>query len=147
MKIIGIIAVVLVGSGLVMANPIQPQTLNSAKLYRDEVSITYVTNIHFTQSATLLVTNCTLYSSADLGTNSTIQGLSNITVEVATSSSSTSTGTWSTATVQIATNGTWWIRLADIPAASTIYWQCRITDATTNVYYYQQKMLYADPHL
>ena len=93
------------------------------------------------------MTNMTCFSSTDLGTNSIRQGLSNVAVAVATSISSTTTGTWSAAVVQVASNGTWWIALTNLPAANTIYWQCRLTDSLTNVYYYQQQIIIADPHL
>ena len=136
--------------GFVLANPddpVQPQTLDGVALYRDVTSINYSTNIHFTQGATILMTNMVCYSTANLDTNSVIQGLDVVTVEVATSVSSTSTGTWSSATVQVASNGTWCATIDALPTASTVYWQCRLTDSGTNTYYYQQQMLYADPHL
>ena len=130
------------------ADAVQPQTLDGVKLYRDVTSIDYSTNTHYTQGASLLMSNMVCYSSADLGvSNSVIQGLSTVTVAVAYSTASTTTGAWNTATVQIATNGTWYINLTNIPSASVIYWQCRLTDLATNVYYYQQQMLHADPHL
>lgn len=143
-------AAVLMCALIVLANPddpVQPQTLDGVELYRDVTSIAYSTNVHYTQGATLLMTNMVCYSTADLGTNSVIQGLDAVTVEVATSTSSTTTGSWTSATVQNITNGTWWVIVDAIPSASTIYWQCRITDSVTNVYYYQQQMLIADPHL
>ena len=129
------------------ADAVQPQTLDGVKLYRDVTSIAYSTNTHFTQGASLLMTNMVCYSTADLGSNSVIQGLSTVTVEVATSTSSSSTGTWAEAAVQVASNGTWYLTLTNVPSASAVYWQTRLTDENTNTYYYQQQILYADPHL
>lgn len=149
-KILALTAVLAVAAGLLFANPddpVQPQTLDGVNLYRDVTSIGYSTNIHFTQGASLLMTNMVCYSTANLGTNSVVQGLDVVTVEVATSVSSSTTGTWSEASVQDITNGTWTINLTTLPTASTVYWQCRITDSGTNTYYYQTQMLYADPHL
>jgi hypothetical protein len=129
------------------ADAVQPQTLSNLKLYRDVTSINYSTNVHYTQGATLLMTNMQCYSSADLGVSSTVQGLSTVTVEVATSTSSSTTGTWINATVLLATNGTYCVTIPSLPAYSTVYWQCRLTDVNTNIFYYQTQMLYADPHL
>lgn len=126
---------------------VEPQKLDGLSLYRDVTSIDYSTNVYYTQGATFLFTNMVLYSTADLGTNSVLQGLSNVTVEVAMSTSSSSTGTWETASVQVPTNGTWYCIYSDVPEVSNPYWQCRITDASTNVYYYQKQMLHASEHL
>lgn len=128
-------------------DPVQPQTLNGVALYRDTTGYNYTTNTHYTRGASLLMTNMACYATADLGSNSVIQPLTGVTVEVAMSTSYSATGTWYAATVQTATNGTWGVSLQEIPDASTVYWQTRLTDAATNVYYYQIQMLYADPHL
>jgi hypothetical protein len=124
-----------------------PQQLNGIKLYRDVTSSAYSTNVHFTQGATIQFTNMVCYSSANLGTNSVIQGLSNVTVEISMSTSSSVTGTWSSATVQSSTLGTWYGTYTAVPAAATVYWQCRLTDTLTHKFYYTMQKLYADPHL
>lgn len=134
-------------SAFAAGDTVAPQTLSGAALYRDTVAIGYSSTTHFTQGAPLMMTGMQCFATANLGTNSVIQGLSNVTVSVATSVSSTSTGTWSAATVQVSSNGTWWISLTNLPTSSTIYWQCRLTDSLTNVYYYQQQIIKADPHL
>jgi FtsP/CotA-like multicopper oxidase with cupredoxin domain len=145
-----IVAAAVLSCAGARANPddyVQPQTLSGIALYRDVTGIAYSTNIHFVQGASLLMTNMVCYSTANLGTNRVIQGLDEVRGEVATSVSSTTTGTWHTAAVQVASNGTWHLTLDAIPTASTVYWQCRLTDSVTNTYYYQQQILYADPHL
>ena len=126
---------------------VQPQSLSAVSVYRDASSIAYTTNTYYTQGASLLMTNMIAYSTADLGTNSVVQGLSNVTVEVATSLSSSSTGTWVTATVLDAEAGTWTVTIPSLPAASAVYWQLRLTDSATNIYYYEKQILRANPHL
>lgn len=128
------------------ADAVQPQTLSAVNLYRDVTAIDYSSAVHFTQGAPLLFSNMVCWSTAS-GTNAVKQGLDSVTVQVALSTSSTTTGAWQTATVQVASNGTWYATTTNLPAVSVVYWQCKITDVNTNVYYYQQQMIHADPHL
>jgi hypothetical protein len=46
-----------------------------------------------------------------------------------------------------ATGGTASVTIPALPEASTVYWQARLTDESTNVYYYSKMMLHANPHL
>jgi len=126
---------------------VQPQTLDGVKLYRDVGPVLFTTNITYTQGAPLRLTNVVCYSTANLGTNSVVQGLDVVTVEAAFSASASTTGSWRTATVTSTNLGKWTFSLTNLPTVSVIYWQCRITDSQTNRYYYQQQMLQANPHL
>jgi len=128
------------------ADTVQPQSLSGLGVYRDVTSTAYSTNTHYTQGASFLFTNMVAYSTA-YSTNPTIQQLDSVTVQVAMSTSSSTTGTWVNGSVQVATSGTWCATITTLPSASAVYWQLRLTDAATNTYYYQQQVLYADPHL
>lgn len=125
---------------------VEPQSLDGVELHRGGTEIVATTNTVFTREATILFTNITCYATADLGTNSVLQGLSNVTVEVAMSTSSTSTGVWETASVQVASNGTWQATYT-MPDANPVYWQVRLTDASTNIYYYTVQKLDTQSHL
>lgn len=129
------------------ADSVVPQSLDGGKLYRLTSSIEFSTNAIYTQGSSFLFTNMICYSTAE-ATNATVQGLDGVTVDVAWSTaSSTTNATWYRATVQNAASGTWTCALTNMPASSTIYWQCRLTDASTNVYHYQLQMLRANSHL
>lgn len=147
-RLISLICLLTVSLGLPAraADAVQPQSLSAVNLYRDVTTIDYSSAVHFTQGAPLLFTNMVCWSTAS-GTNAVKQGLDSVTVQVALSTSSTTTGTWQSATVQVASNGTWSATTTNLPAVSVVYWQCKITDVNTNVYYYQQQMIHADPHL
>lgn len=123
------------------ADAVEPQTLNGVSLVRDATTVAITTNIQYTQGASLLFTNIVCYSDAE---GTTTQGLDTVTVEVGVGNSTTST--WTTATVTDTDDGTWCATVT-LPEFSSVYWQCRLTDAATNVYYYQQQILQAAEHL
>jgi hypothetical protein len=125
---------------------VEPQSLTTYEMYRD-MATAYSSATYFTQGASMLFSNLTFYSTADLGGSSVIQGLSNVTVEVACAVSSTATGTWYEATVNDATGGTASVTIPALPESSTIYWQARLTDESTNIYYYTKMQLRANTHL
>jgi hypothetical protein len=138
---------VLFSSSVRAADTVVPQALDGGKLYRLTTSIEFSTNAYYAQGASFQFTNMTCYSSG-YSTNPTVQGLDGVSVDVAWATSSSATGsTWYAGTVQVATSGTWCCTLTNMPASSSVYWQCRLTDAATNVYYYQQQMLRTNPHL
>jgi hypothetical protein len=147
-RIAALLALILLTFGVPLlagTNAVQPQVLIDIPLYRDVTSISYSTNLYYTQGASILFSNITCYST---GTNSQVrQGLSNVTVEVAMSTASGTTGTWVTATAVNAATGTFKVTYPALPSASTVYWQTRLTDVNTNIYYYQMQMLYGTAHL
>lgn len=129
------------------ADYVQPQAINGASLYREATSIAYTTNVYFTQGASLLFTNMVAYSTADLGTNSVVQGLDGVTIQVGVSESATATGVWYTGAAISAAAGTWTATVTNVPAVSSVYWQLKLTDASTNVYYYEKQIIRANTHL
>lgn len=135
-------AVLITAGALVGGDYVQPQTLDGATLTRAATAISYTTNTQYTGGAPLFFTNLLL-----LAEGGATQGLSEVTVELAASASSTSTGVWTEVSVQ-STNGLVYGSL-DLPTStgSSIYWQARITDADTNVYYYIKNLLYVGGHL
>lgn len=147
-KLLSILSILFILSSAVRAaDSVVPQALDGGKLYRLTTSTEFSTNAIFAQGSSFLFTNMVCYSTA-YSTNPTVQGLDGVTVEVAWSAASTTTNaTWHAATVQVAESGTWCCAMTNMPASSTIYWQARLTDASTNVYYYQLQMLRANSHL
>ena len=121
---------------------IAPQSVTVTN-WRDTATIEYSSPIIFVQEATMQW-NLYLASVAASSNGYTAQGLSNVTVQVAVGTITTSIVY--TARIIDATNGQARVS-APLPAASKVYWQARATDANTNVYYYQQQMLHAEPSL
>jgi len=119
-----------------------PQSL-SVTNWRDTVSIEYSSEVVYVQGATLRL-NLALASVASSTNGFTAQGLDEVAVAVTVGN--TTTSTVYSATVLDVTNGT---ARADVllPAMSKAYWQVRITDVNTNVYYYQQQIIKAEPAL
>lgn len=126
---------------------VTPQKLDGIKLYRGGTEVALTTNTVFTQGATILFTNLQVFATSDLGTNSVVQGLSNVTAQIAMSSSLSSTGTWVEATAQDVTNGTLYCSYPAFPEAGNAYWQLRLVDGTTNDYYYIIGKLLGQDHL
>jgi hypothetical protein len=120
---------------------VQPQTLSGVRNLRDQATIAGTTNIALAQGATLRFTNCLAYADA---TGSVVQGLDGVTCDVGVGSSTTSI--WYRVTVQSAAQGKWAGHVT-LPRIETIYWQLRLTDAATNIYYYPQQSLRAIPTL
>ena len=146
-RLLPILSILSILSFCNAADSVVPQSLDGAKLYRDATSVEFSTNAIYAQGASFLFTNMVCYSTA-YSTNPTIQKLSGVTVELTWATSSSSTGNvWKAGTVQNASAGTWCCSMTNMPASSAVYWQCRITDASTNVYYYQQQMLRSNAHL
>jgi hypothetical protein len=143
--VIALAAIVLASVATAQTSSVSPQSLQGIALYRDTAAISYSTNIYYTQGSSILFTNITCYST---GTNaSAVQNLSNVTVEVAMSTSPSTTGTWVQASVMNAASNAWKATYTTLPASATVYWQTRITDIRTNIYYYQMQMLYGTAHL
>ena len=136
--------VILANVAHAQTSSVAPQTLQGISLYRDTAAISYSTNSYYTQGSSILFTNITCYS----GTNgSAVQVLSNVTVEVAMSTSPSTTGTWVQASIMNAASNAWKATYTTLPASATVYWQTRLTDINTNIYYYQMQMLYGTAHL
>ena len=131
-------------AGLVMAaDAVTPQTLSRISWVRGVNSVNATTNTLFTQGASILFTNCTCYSDT---AGLTTQGLSSVTVQVGVGN--TFTSTWFTATVQDAPNGKFSC-VCVLPSGSDLfaYWQVKLTDVNTNIYYYTQQKLNLIAHL
>lgn len=126
------------------ADAVEPQSISGLRMLRDVPNVVSTTNIVYVQGASFRFTNCICYADA-LGV--VTQGLDGVTVEVGLGNSTTST--WYTMTVADAANGTWWGDAAELPSFASVFWQLRLTDSTsqTNIYYYQQGILSAAPHL
>lgn len=98
----------------------------------------YVSGTYFFTGSTLRFTNCITYAGAD--TNSAVQGLSGVTVQVKIGT--TTTNTAYTATVTSAALGQWMCDV-QIPTnvTSTLYMQLKLTDSSTNSYIYPWKFV------
>ena len=103
--------------------------------------VLYISGVTYYDDATLRLTNCVLYSGTS--TNSDLQGLSNVTVEV--SVGSTTTNIDYSATIQDATSGTWYCDIVVPSFVSVPFLQVKIEDENTNSYIYPwKKMLTQD---
>jgi len=125
--------VLLVGVGIA-ADAVQPATLAVTSL-RGE-AVTTVSGTFYTGS-TLLLTNCVIYSGTT--TNSDVQGLDGVDVEVRVGRASTNVAT--AATVDVAASGTWYASVT-VPTdvvADKFSLQVKITDADTNIFIYPWK--------
>ena len=123
------------------ADAVQPQTVTGVRLLRDATTVALTTNVYFTQGASLLFSNVLCCADA---TGAVTQGLSQVTVDLAVGNSTTAT--WYSASVS-STNGGTFNATVILPAYESIYWQVRLTDVNTNVYYYGQQTLRASAHL
>ena len=63
LSILSILSLCLLSSALA-DDTVAPQTLSGVALYRDVVTINYSTNVHYTQGASLRMTNMQCYSTA-----------------------------------------------------------------------------------
>ena len=120
------------------------QTISSLALSPVSADATppVTTNRWFSQSATLLLTNCTAL--ADSGAPIDLTDLS-LHVGIATALASTST-VWHAGAATNPTNGVW-AAAVTLPAASPAYWQLRLTDAATNTFHYPIQQLRTRGHL
>jgi hypothetical protein len=116
------------------ADSVQPQSISINNL-RGVASGTQASATEFYQSSTLLFTNCVAYTGTN--TASAVQGLDAVTVQL-TLGNSAATTTVATATVDVASNGTWWcaITIPTLGASYSCYGQVKLTDAQTNSYIY-----------
>jgi len=124
-------------------NSVLPQSLSSVPLIRGAAPYAFTVGTPFTGGASLLFTNCETFADT-LGV--VTQQLSNVVVEVGVGY--TTAATWYPATVNNATNGLFSC-LTQIPTNSnqSVYWQVRLTDIHTNVYYYPIQQLAIIPPL
>jgi hypothetical protein len=91
----------------------------------------------FFAGTTLRLTNCVAY--AGTSTNSSKQGLTNVDLEIRIGS--TTTNAPYVGNVASATNGTWWCDISLPTNMSTVYFQLKLTDSTTNIYIYPWKVI------
>lgn len=116
------------------ADSVEPQSITVNNL-RNVASGAQASTVEFYQGASILFTNCVCYTGTN--TSTAVQGLDSVAVEL-TLGNSTSTTRVFTATVQVASNGTWWCAATIPPGGSsfTCYAQVKLTDAATNTYIY-----------
>lgn len=88
------------------------------------------------KTTTLVFTNCKAFAA---GTNGAVQGLDGVTIEMRVGDLYSSTAY--TGTVQVATSGTWSVRITVPTNYVTTYLQTKLTDSETNIYIYPMKML------
>lgn len=137
------ICIVAAPAALVLAG-VTPQSIEVDDL-RGKTSIEETTTSKYTQGASILFTNCAAYAGST--TNAARQDLTAVTAELLISSASSGGSVETNAVTAInATNGTWWAA-GTVPASDPMYWQLRLTDANTNIYYYLQEKIPTQDHL
>ena len=123
------------------SDAVVPQGITGSKWVRGLNTTITTTSTVFTAGATInLVGNCY----ADGG--STTQGLAGVTVQIIIAGGS-STGVWYTATVTSAPNGAWTCTASMPPTGDYAFWQVKLTDVNTNVFYYMPQRFIMIPHL
>ena len=126
----------------VSAAAVEPATLPLA-LYRDAApTANYVTNVVYYQGDYLSFTNSVAYSTADLGTNSVLQDLTDATVTVRVGNDTTNNTV--TGYVIVGTNGTWGAEVIVPPVTP-----CHIEVTCSNVwnYTYRRERIQTQAHL
>jgi hypothetical protein len=143
MKRLTLAAVILcLALGALAADKVAPQSVTATNL-RATVSNPFTSDTLYTAGSSILFTNCVAYSGA--GTNSAKQGLSGVTMKLIVSDGTTTTTNTATA---ISTNGGTWTATATLPdTTSSVFWQLKLTDAQTNIYYYGKQILKTQKHL
>jgi|GEM_PF-5325707 len=104
---------------------------------RGDSSGAYINGTYYYEGTSLLFTNCVLHSGST--TNSDVQELSNVTVQVMIGT--TSSSTTNTATIQSTNNGTWQCTVTVPTDQSSPNVQIKITDYWTNSYIYPWKAM------
>lgn len=115
---------------------VQPASCTATN-FRGETQA-YVSPDYYYEGASLLCTNCVVYSGGD--TSAAVQGLNGVTIQVRVGSATTNI--LYSGTVQSAPAGTWWANI-NVPASSggTVFFQVKLIDAGTNSYIYPWKMI------
>lgn len=139
MKRLIIILGVLIGTvwPVAAASAVAPQTLSSVPLIRGAAPYAFTVSSSFTAGAPLLFSNCVTF--ADVAGTIT-QQLVSVNVQIGVGYSTTAT--WYTAAVTDPTRGIFSC-LTQIPTSTSqsVYWQCKLTDVNTNIYYYPIQQL------
>ena len=141
-KIRFVLAIALIVVGLV---PVMRLALGGDVVAPASVTVTnfreeaesYISGVYYYEGTTLRFTNCVIYSGTD--TNSSVQGLDDVSVIVDVGT--TTTNIAYTGTVQVATNGTWWADVSVPSNLSLTYVQTKISDTNGNTYIYPWKMM------
>lgn len=135
MRRILVIALALLAAGARAADAVAPASCTITNV-RGE-ALEYVSDETYYEDTTLRLTNCVIY--AGTSTNSAVQGLDGVTVQV--SVGNTTTNIDYTATVQSAEAGSWWCDIVVPSFTPSPYLQIKVTDASTNSYIYPWKMI------
>lgn len=132
------VAAAIVGMliGHVMADDsVEPSSCTTTN-YRGEAQ-GYVAAGSYYEGASLLFTNCVLYSGGS--TSSPVQGLAGVTIQIRVGSAITNT--LYSGTVQDAAAGKWFATVTVPSNMSPAFVQVKIIDASTNSYIYPWKMV------
>lgn len=121
--------------GLFATDPVQPSSCTTTN-FRGEAQA-YAAPGYYYEGTSLLFTNCVLYSGAD--TNSGVQGLDGVTIELRVGSALTNR--LYSGTVQEAAAGKWWANVTVPSNMSPAFVQVKVIDANTNSYIYPWKMI------
>lgn len=128
------VAAVALGLLAQAGSTVEPETLGGSWT-RGDADGTALSTRNFYQGASLLLTNCYVYSSTNTTTR---QGLDDVDVEVRVGS--TDTNLAYAATVS-STNGAFHCTVV-VPALASATVQVKLTDAQTNIYIYPPKTIY-----
>lgn len=103
---------------------------------RGDTANAQISDTTYYEGSTLRFTNCVLYAGTD--TNSSLQGLTGVTVDVDVGNATTNI----TYTASVTdTNGQWSVDLTVPDFVSATYMQIKLTDANTNSYIYPWKRI------
>lgn len=127
----------------VAADPVAPAAC-PLSLYRDAPAVyTYLNAVNYYQGDYITFSNSVMYSTADLGTNSVAQNLSNCVITVTMGNDTVTAST--TGTILNASAGTW--NAAMIVPAVTPSCYIEVTVSNTWNYTYRREMIHTQPHL
>jgi hypothetical protein len=127
----------------VAADPVKPAACPLI-LYRDAAATgTYLSTVNYYQGDYITFSNSVMYSTADLGTNSVPQNLSNCVITVTLGSETVTAST--TGTIINASAGTWNAALIVPEVAPSCF--IEVTISNTWNYTYRREMIRTQPHL
>jgi len=131
-----IVGLLIVGAIGVRAQGVVAPASVTITNFRTEAQ-SFISDSTYFNDTTLRFTNCVMYSGAT--TNSSVQNLTGVTIEVSVGAASTNIAYSGTA--QIATNGTWFSDITVPSFVSAPFLQVKITDASTNSFIYPWKII------
>lgn len=137
-RVVTILAGLMIGvvAGIALAGDVVEPASGTVTSLRSEAQ-GYLSSSYYFMGSTLRLTNCVIY--AGTTTNSAVQGLDGVAIELKVGTAATNVTYAGTAIV--ASNGTWWCDITVPDFVTVPYLQIKVTDENTNSYIYPWKII------